>query len=151
MADQQMYDKYREERPTKELLSLDWDEIYSVLAHVDENVKKGKNVYQVLVKNPKLARAIYQAQLELGIALDPSEAGPRRPPPMQTQYAPMQPMGYAGQPQMMPAPQMAASDRNLYQYVLNLKLSDFLAHTPEEQEKMAGIRKMAGLPPRPEM
>ena len=45
MADD-MHDKYREERPTRELLSLDWDEIYSVLAYVDENIKQGKNVYK---------------------------------------------------------------------------------------------------------
>ncbi|OHT10260.1 hypothetical protein TRFO_04275 [Tritrichomonas foetus] len=57
------------ERTTVELLSRDWEEIYGVLDFMNDAVKSSPEATHQLLKNcPPFARAIFQAQLELGIA-----------------------------------------------------------------------------------
>ena len=57
------------ESTTVELLSRSWEEIYGVLAKINELAKtKPNETKQLLINKPAFARALFQAQLELGIA-----------------------------------------------------------------------------------
>ena len=67
------------ESTTVELLSRSWDEIYGVLARMNDAAKTNpKETKQLLISKPAFARALFQAQLELGIAnLDSDQEAPK--------------------------------------------------------------------------
>lgn len=132
-------EKYRSETPTIELLKLDWDDIYAVLAEVDRQVKSNRqDIFNFLVGNPKFARALYQAQMQLGIAEQHLSSTTPTIPAHQSQY-----------PGQM-APQVVDSEQML-QYVMHIKLSEFNSLSPTDQQQVEEIRRSYGLPPRPEM
>jgi cleavage stimulation factor subunit 2 len=97
------------EPTTTELLSHEWDEIYGVLAQINDFLKsKPQEARELLVRNPRFTRALFQAQLQLGIAYlstgvsaddSPMTSPSALPSPMQQmplQMAPQMP------PQMIP-------------------------------------------------
>lgn len=58
------------ESTTVELLSHDWEEIYGVLAKMYEAAKsKPTETYELLIHNPSFAKALFQAQIQLNIAV----------------------------------------------------------------------------------
>ena len=65
------------ELTTVQLLSRSWEEIYGVLAKINDAAKaKPNETKQILINKPAFARALFQAQLELGIANLDSEQEP---------------------------------------------------------------------------
>lgn len=67
------------EATTVELLSRSWEEIYGVLARINDAAKSEPHeIKQLLASQPAFARALFQAQLELGIAnLESEQESPK--------------------------------------------------------------------------
>lgn len=75
-------ESYEQEVVTQELLSQDWPDIYAVLAEMYSRVTRNRGEeHEFLKTNVKFARALYQAQKMLGIAVPINEV----PRPIQPQ------------------------------------------------------------------
>ncbi|KAH0792695.1 hypothetical protein GPJ56_003318 [Histomonas meleagridis] len=108
---------------TNELLSHDWEEIYGVLFRIKEAVDQyPERILQVLIENPKFAMALYQAQMELGIACTSYTQLPSEP---------------------------AFPDPNQYQRYLTMTLGEFYTLPPDQQEYVKMYRARYGYPPIP--
>ena len=106
---------------TNELLSHDWEEIYGVLFRIKEAADQyPQKTLQVLVENPKFAMALYQAQMELGIACT-----------------------------QLPSEPVVFPDPNQYQRYLTMTLGEFYTLTPDQQEYVKMYRASYGYPPIP--
>jgi hypothetical protein len=147
------------EPTTTELLAREWDEICGVLAQINDFLKsKPQEARELLVRNPRFTRALFQAQLQLGIAYlstgisaedSPMTSPSPLPSPMQQMPPPMaMPMGPA------PVAPMAAvasvvNDAELAAVVRGMTLEDFKKLDPTTQSDFMLVRKGLGLPPVP--
>ena len=105
------------EATTVLLLSKEWEDVYGILAFANDLLKQDPfRMREILVKNPHLSRALFQAQLELGIAN--LSTGQEEPPEQ-----PQQPQMRLQAPVQLPDP----NDRTI---------SRLLALTPEEFAKL---------------
>ena len=119
---QQNSDDNQIDSTTNELLSHDWEEIYGVLFVMKNLTETYRDkTLELLISKPKLAMALYQAQMELGIAC--------------TQM-----------PQEQPQPQAVMQDQQYIQRCLIMTLGEFYTLTPEQQEYVKNVRATYGYP-----
>ena len=114
---------------TNELLSHDWEEIYGVLFSIKEVAdQRPQKTLQFLVENPKFAMALYQAQMELGIAC--------------TQL-PSEPVTFSNTVDHL------NWGKDQYQRYLTMTLGEFYTLTPDQQEYVKMYRASYGYTPIP--
>ena len=131
MADppRELRESYEQETVTQELLSQDWPDVYAVLATVHRAVTKNPTEARELLKtHAKFARALYQAQCMLGIAVHANEV--LRPMPTQMQM-----------PMQIPP--------ELYRRLTTISREEFDRLPPEQQQDFSNLRRTLGLPGRP--
>ncbi|KAK8886301.1 hypothetical protein M9Y10_041763 [Tritrichomonas musculus] len=108
---------------TVELLSRSWEEIYGVLATFNDAVKSRlDSTKQLLISKPAFARALFQAQLELGIANLDSETE---------------------------APKVEEDEYQLLERVKSMTKEEFDKLQPEAQKYVKQVRESLQLPPVP--
>lgn len=58
------------EKTTKEMLDLDWEDIYAILVKMKMAFQGNAETARTSLRNsPQFLRALYQAQIEMGIAV----------------------------------------------------------------------------------
>jgi hypothetical protein len=138
------------EPTTTELLSREWDEIYGVLAQINDFLKsKPQEARELLVRNPRFTRALFQAQLQLGIAY--LSTG------ISADDSPMtSPMAVHIPQQMVPQMSMGSAsvasvinDAELSAVLRAMTLEEFKKLDPTTQNDFMLVRKGLGLPPIP--
>ena len=169
---------YKQEKATQELLAEDWSLIFGVLARLQQLAKQGPETQNtlrgLLCQYVKFARAIYQAQLQLGIVdindlpryqmMQPAPQPMMQPAPQpMMQPAPQPMMQPAPQPMMQPPPMMPVSppmvppqmmqqdlmQQELIHQIRNMTPQEFDALPPAEQADVMSVRRGLGLSARP--
>lgn len=127
----ELRESYEQETVTQELLSQDWPDIYAVLATVHRALQKNPTEARELLRShTKFARALYQAQCMLGIAVHPNEV--LRPMPGQMQ---------------MPMPMQIPPE--LFRRLTTISREEFNRLPPDQQQDFSNLRRTLGLPGQP--
>lgn len=136
------------ESTTVELLSHDWEEIYGVLAKMYEAAKsKPTETYELLIHNPSFAKALFQAQIQLNIAvleLKQEEAPIISQPIPQQMNIPAQPVSM--QPIPPPVPIKPAPLPMQQQIPIQMP-AQIPAQIPQQPMPAPVPTQMTGMPP----